>query len=83
MPYIPPDDRENLGLTLKRMPATPAELCYVFYKIAISYAKAHGFQSWDVLSDVDKALSGAAKEFYRRHTAPHEDRKIKENGDVY
>lgn len=28
------------------------------------------------------ALAGAQMEFYRRHVAPYEDKKIEENGDI-
>ena len=35
------------------------------------------------VDDAVGALDGAAREFYRRVAVPYEDKKIKENGDVY
>ena len=40
----------------------------------------------DKYSEFNEALGvldAAAREFYRRRVAPYEDKKIKENGDVY
>jgi hypothetical protein len=35
------------------------------------------------VNDVVGALDGAKAEFQRRVVAPYEDKKIRENGDVY
>ena len=45
--------------------------------ICLSYAK-------DVyIARVGAGLADVSEEFYRRVMAPHEDQKMKENGDVY
>jgi len=39
--------------------------------------------SYQTINDIIGALEGAKMEFYRRVVVPYEDKKIKDNGDVY
>jgi len=79
MPYIKRHER------LAEPPAkaqTPGELNYHFTMIAIRYIEEQGL-SYQTINDVMGALDGASKEFYRRVAVPYENKKIRENGDVY
>lgn len=83
MPYIKEDDRmkfDDIGefTSIK----TPGELNYVISMICQQYIKDNGF-NYQKINDIVGALEGAKIEFYRRIAAPYEDKKIKENGDVY
>jgi hypothetical protein len=40
-------------------------------------------QSYQTFNDISGAMTEALAEFRRRIIVPYEDRKIKENGDVY
>jgi hypothetical protein len=55
-------------------------LCLKYLKSKI-YKGGH----WDYrrINEVMGALECAKQEFYRRVAVPYEDKKIKENGDVY
>ena len=57
------------------------DLNYLMTKLAHCYIRKHG-ESYNTLSDVIKAFECAKLEFYRRHVAPYEDRKIIQNGDI-
>ena len=89
MPYIPAADRKKFqsGLTeiqasIKVHGISNGELNYLLTKLGLLYLAKHG-TSYNTISDVVKALECAKLELYRRVAAPHEDRKAKENGDVY
>lgn len=81
MPYIDKDARYELN-TLMREPKTAGELNYEITMLCLRYACFRG-TSYQTANDIIGALEGAKLEFYRRAVAPYEDRKIKENGDVY
>jgi len=80
MPYIAKDARERLagGAAVEK----PGELNYAISRICDRYLASRGL-SYQVINDVVGALECAKQEFYRRVAAPYEDRKIRENGDVY
>jgi hypothetical protein len=94
MPYIKQKDREELdkgyglipseetGVSTALVPESPGEMNYLFTRIALIYAKTHGV-NYQTINDVLGALEGAKNEFYRRVAVPYEDKKIKENGDVF
>lgn len=83
MPYIRQDLRAHLLPTdYPRRARNAGELNYQFTMLAIQYVNDMGL-SYEVLNGVVGALESAKAEFQRRVVAPYEDRKIKENGDVY
>ena len=90
MPYIKTEQRSKLEPSIRTIvriirdnpPANIAGLLnYVITKIVVSI-----WDTWPRYT-VGNALVGALEcakaEFYRRHLAPYEDLKIKENGDVH
>ena len=81
MPYIPEDKR----LELAQSPICPrnvGELNYMFTMSLQMYLDKHG-ESYQTHNDIMGVLSSVTKEWYRRKVAPYEDKKIKENGDVF
>jgi uncharacterized protein DUF6899 len=63
-------------------PANAGELTYAITKLICDYLMQHEVR-YETMAQVLGALSGAKLEFYRRVVTPYEDRKIRENGDVY
>lgn len=85
MPYISQAARDKLESWPDEPTHTPdsaGELNYMFTKLAADYIMANGL-NYQRLNDVVGALDGAKAEFQRRVVAPYEDKKIRENGDVY
>lgn len=83
MPYIKQYDRDCFALELANLrPTTPGELNYLVTELALKYVDAHGM-SYGAINAAIGALECAKLELYRRIAAPYEDRKIRENGDVY
>lgn len=80
MPYIPTHERAGVAATGQLL--TVGQLNYALTEMVKSYLEQHGL-SYQTINDILGALDGASKEFYRRVAAPYEDKKIKENGDVY
>lgn len=84
MPYIPQDERvavipsDSEGI----LNNTPGHLNYAFTEIIKDYVD-HNELEYYTINDVLGALEGAKLEFYRRVVIPYENRKIRENGDVY
>ena len=60
----------------------PGELNYAITELALFYLKRKGV-SYTNMNEVIGVLECAKLEFYRRATAPYEDKKVEENGDVY
>lgn len=81
MPYINRDRRDDLDFG-QGSAAVPGELNYEITALVDGYILNHGL-NYQTINDIVGALEGAKLEFYRRVAAPYEDRKIKENGDVY
>jgi hypothetical protein len=79
MPYCTKTEKEYVDKG--GVPATPGQLNYAITMLCKHY--------WDYekdyrgINDVLGALEGAKLEFYRRVAVPYEQRKRKENGDVY
>jgi hypothetical protein len=61
---------------------TPGELNYAITEMCLNYAEEfdHRYATYNAIIG---ALECAKLEFYRRLTAPYEDEKIADNGDVY
>ncbi len=82
MPYINQDDRLLLELNGNTYATSAGELNYLITNLCIEYLNNNG-TNYQRINDIVGALEGAKLEFYRRVAAPYEDKKIKENGDVY
>ena len=84
MPYVSPGARA--AIARGSPPCTVGELTFVVYRAALLYLHGHDSKlsapSYADYAEVLAALEAAKLEFYRRHVAPYEDKKIKENGDV-
>lgn len=82
MPYITPKDRNSLiNDDGGRYPETAGELNYLFTMLIDTYLTAN--KNYQAINDCLGALEGCKLELYRRVAAPYEDKKIKENGEVY
>ncbi len=87
MPYIEKERRESIveqifSFVLPKEIKTPGELNYAITVLCNEYLKKKGI-SYTNMNEVIGVLDCAKLEFYRRMTAPYEDKKIDENGDVY
>ena len=80
MPYINPDDRDELWYR-KRLPETPGELNFLLTKTCKSYIQRKG-ACYQTFNDLVGALECAKLEYYRRQVALYEDVKAKENGEI-
>lgn len=78
MPYVEQSLRGGLRPTSEYLATNAGELTYQFYALAVGY----GASRYAEFAEVVAALEAAKLEFYRRHVAPYEDRKMLENGDV-
>ncbi len=84
MPYIEKEKRKHLKIWYESTPAprSAGELNFVFTQVIQDYLEANK-ESYQTYNDIMGALEGTKLELYRRKIAPYEDKKIKENGDVY
>lgn len=82
MPYILPDIRAALKPHYEYGPINSGELNYQFSMLARDYIERLGL-SYKIINDVVGALEGAKLEFFARVARPYEDKKKKENGDVW
>lgn len=80
MPYV--KETVKARIDVLDDPTSAGELNYLITMTAIRYVQEKGL-SYQTLNDVVGALDGAKAEFQRRVVAPYEDKKIRENGDVY
>ncbi len=80
MPYIKQDDREKVAMN---GPTTAGELNYAITGLIGKYIENNKKFNYQCINDIVGALEGAKLEFVRRVVNPYEDKKIKENGDVY
>lgn len=81
MPYIPKSQRELFD-TLSTKPTIAGELNYLITRECDDFISRRGL-SYANINEVMGALECAKLEFYRRVAAPYEDRKARENGEVY
>lgn len=86
MPYVSKEKRKHyydLTSAIKNSPPEGAgDLNYLISKLVDEYLFRTGVR-YDTLNTVAGVLACAQMEVYRRITAPYEDTKIKENGDVF
>jgi len=81
MPYIIVSERYRI-LAGTKQPENAGELNYLLTTICKDYFY-NTTKNYQAINDVIGALSCVASEFTRRIVVDYEDKKIKENGDVY
>lgn len=79
MPYVSESVRDALNDGLA--PSSPGMLNYAITKLVDDYLG--GAITYHGINEAIGVLECAKLELYRRIAVPYEDRKIKENGDVY
>lgn len=86
MPYITKERRRALFsdscVDYDNTVRTAGELNYFLTEQIKDYIKTKGL-SYQTINDIVGALEGCKLEFYRRVVVPYENKKKKENGDVY
>lgn len=80
MPYITDEQRKALDVLLA--PENAGQFNYCLTTLILDYIDRKG-NCYQTINDIVGAVICCIFEFYRRHAAPYEDIKIKENGDVY
>ena len=80
MPYIAPERRGELAKFER--PETAGELNFLITMYILDYILLQG-ESYETYCAIEGVLSHISKELYRRRVEPYEDKKIKQNGDVY
>lgn len=87
MPYIPEKERRPIDTVLAdliKYVRTPGQFNYVISRLLEHFVWTDSAGvGYAAMSRWRAAVTDAAEEFYRRVMAPYEDRKAKENGDVY
>ena len=92
MPYIKEERREELYDMLDHSPgaigyccSTPGELNFALTETILEYINNKDGEkiSYSRINEVVGVLECCKLELYRRLATPYEDKKIKENGDVY
>lgn len=81
MPYIK-KDRRSLASDEDGFPINAGELNYLFTQFILNYLDAKG-ESYQTYNDIIGAIECCKLELYRRKVSLYEEKKIKENGDVY
>lgn len=81
MPYIFQKRRDEILINPRDIQSS-GELNFSLTRILHFYAESQGL-SYRTINDIVGALEGAKMEFYRRVVILYENKKIKENGDVY
>lgn len=85
MPYIKKEDRARLiadvNCLLDKI-KTPGELNYVLSTLCNGWLHWRGAR-YEQHAEVMGALECVKQEFYRKVTAPYENQKCSENGEVY
>ena len=80
MPYITADAKRELEAG--RLANNPGELTYRFTQTIIAYIEERGL-SYAALAEVLGALEGAKLDLERRIITPYEEKKQRENGEVW
>lgn len=81
MPYIDQVIRKHMKTSQLHV-MIPGDLNYAITSLVNDYLGDHGV-SYHTLNECIGVLECAKLELYRRIVAPYEDKKMKENGDVY
>jgi hypothetical protein len=80
MPYLEKGVRASLQEG--RLPMKPGELNYVISSQIDAYITRHGL-GYGIINEVMGVLSCVQAEIYRRIAAGYEDKKARENGEVF
>jgi hypothetical protein len=80
MPYINKDRRNDIDAGLP--PETAGEMNYKITTILLEYIKRKG-ETYQTYNDIIGVLTSASHELYRRKISVYEEKKSKENGDVF
>jgi len=90
MPYIVKENRAKFIAIIDEVESAflfdkveAGELNYILTEIIIRFLKRNGGFRYKDINDAIGALECCKQELYRRLVAPYEDKKIKENGDVF
>jgi hypothetical protein len=84
MPYIKKEDRSKFQVAINHIPRlkTTGDLNYLITQVCVMYLDDVG-EKYQTYNDIIGALECCKMELYRRKIAQYEDKKIKENGEVY
>lgn len=80
MPYIKQEERNKFDIS-NLEPKTPGELNYLMSELCSKYLEQKGL-GYTNCNEIIGVIECVKQEFYRRLTAPYEDKKIEENGDI-
>ena len=80
MPYIDNEARKKFDITTLQL-TTAGELNYVISELCSQYLAQKGL-NYTHCNEIIGVVECVKQEFYRKVTAPHEEQKIKENGDI-
>ena len=84
MPYIDKEQRELYkSVRLPRKVKHPGVLNYIISNLIQDYIENLGGYNYRNMNEVIGVLDCTKEEFRRRKLDSYEDRKIRENGDVY
>ena len=85
MPYIPTEDRPAIDEHISAIEyLSIGELNYAITSLIQDYLReVDNHMAYSDINEVIGVLECAKMELYRRIAVPYEERKIKENGDVY
>lgn len=79
MPYIAQEERTRVE---ENGPNTPGSLNYLITRVVDLFIEQQGL-NYTTVNAVVGALECAKLELYRRIAVPYEDKKLRDNGDVY
>lgn len=80
MPYL--ERAVRASLDDGRKPITPGELNYGMSQLVKAYIEVNGV-SYTTYNAIAGVLACLSMEVYRRLTAPYEDQKLSETGEVF
>ena len=82
MPYIADFERRDKLDDGLEAPKNAGELNFKITKLLDNYLYHHGL-SYSTINEIVGVMECAKLEFYRRIASPYEEKKIRENGDVF
>lgn len=85
MPYISGEYRDDFDFCAEQIAEraeTSGELNYAITKICDKFVMRNG-ENYENYNRVLGVLEAVKMELYRRKVVPYEDKKMRENGDVY
>lgn len=81
MPYIPPARKKEID-NHDAAPANAGDLTYVIQQALNRYLQVHGLR-YQQIAEVLGAIEGAKLDFIERVVKPYEQKKLRDNGDVW